>query len=87
MPPIEVWYQWKRLQQVEDDPGPPRLLRVQGDPYQYEFSWGEVLFRSVEEAWTALTDNDLVDEAIDDEWLLVEVKYTPLARATERVAN
>lgn len=84
LPKPEIHYQWKELVDCE---GQLRLLNVQrGDEYE-EYSIGEMLFSSPQEADQILDDLNCREQSVEEKWILTEVVYTPIVLLELRKAS
>lgn len=70
-------YAWRAPAVVE---GEKRLLTPQSDPYEYEYPF-DGIFASTEEAMTALHDQEMVEEAVEGNWVLLHFTATPVGNA------
>lgn len=69
-------YVWRIL--VEDENKNQRLIVPNSDPDMYEFAF-DFLFKTVSEADKALVDYDVLEQAINENWVLCVQEITPVS--------
>jgi len=80
-----IHYAWRVLGQVEGE-DEPRLFVPHGDPMQHEFPI-DFIFDSSGKAHVALDDYELREEAVADNWVLVQMIIQPISQLESEVKD